>query len=212
MKAGGDGHHRRASGLIIDSDAVLIREAEVDEFTDDGRLWLYRKDGAVTADMQRHVLWHNVARKLLGGRRAAPARLRQPDPVWDPIVVRSLIERIADSTGRNWVEAIGRQLHVSEFVVYGVFVDCVLGGVAPRDRNLCHNYYERSPLSPSDPAAFADQMPSDALGVMISSHSDTPHNVRMTTFRRCRQIAESISTPASLLVAPMMPALGVCPC
>lgn len=82
-----------------------------------------------------------------------------PIPVWDPIVVGSLIEHIADSTGRNRVEAIGRQLHLSEFMVYGVFVDSVLGGVAACDRDLCHNYHERTPLSPGDAAAFADRMP-----------------------------------------------------
>jgi hypothetical protein len=100
---------------------------------------------------------------------------------------------------------------VSEFVVYGVFVDCVLGGVAPRDRNLCHNYYERTPLGPGDAAAFADQMPSDALGVMISSHSRTPHELRSKTFLRCRQIAASISSKGALSLAPVLPVFGGSP-
>jgi hypothetical protein len=205
--------------LLIDSDAVLVREAEVDQFTHDGRPWLPRKDGGVTADMQRHVLWHNVARKLLGVQGEAVPPLPDyisPISVWDPIVVRSMIEHIADSTGRNWVEAVGRQLHVSEFVVYGVFVDCVLGGVARRDRDLCHNYYERTPLSPGDAAAFADQMPSDAFGVMISSHSGTPHELRSETFLRCRQIAcrqiaASISSKRALSLAPVLHAFGQYP-
>ena len=134
-----------------------------------------------------------------------------PISVWDPVVVRSLLTHIADSTGRNWVDAVASQLHVSEFVVYGVFVDHVLGGTVPRDRALCHNYYERVPLSPADAAAFADQMPPNALGVMISSHSRTHHEVRRETFRRCRHIAESSSSQASLFLSPLWPVLVAIP-
>lgn|SRR5215211_2015509 len=183
--------------LIVDSDAVLVREATLDRFTHNGRLWHYRKDRAVTAGMERHVLWHNLARKLLGLPGVAVPPLPDyvsPIIVWDPIVVRSMMARIADSTGRNWVDAIAGQLHVSEFVVYGVFVDHVLRGMAPLDGDLCHNYYGRVPLGPADAAAFADRMPSNALGVMISSHSHTPHELRREAFRRCRQIAEAGST------------------
>jgi hypothetical protein len=200
--------------LIVDSDAVLVREATVDEFTHNGRLWHYRKDRAVTARMERHVVWHNVARRLLGLPGVAEPPLPDyvsPIAVWDPVVVRSLIAHIADSTDKHWIDAVASRLHVSEFVIYGVFVDHVLGGVAASDRDLCHNYYERFPLSPADAVVFADQMPSKALGVMISSHSRTPHEVRTTTFRRCRQIAESLSSRGSLVVAPLLPTLEVCP-
>jgi hypothetical protein len=145
-------------------------------------------------------------------RRAASAGLRQPISVWDPVVVRSLTAHIADVTGRRWVDAVAGQLHVSEFVVYGVFVDEVLGGIAARDRDLCHNYYERSPLSPADATALADQMPSKALGVMISSHSRTPHDVRTTASHRCRQSGARISSEASLLLAPILPTFDVCAC
>lgn len=179
--------------LIVDSDAVLVREATLDRVTDHGRLWHYRKDRAVTASMERHVLWHNVARRLFGLPGVAVPPLPDyvsPIIVWDPVVVRSMIARITDSTGRNWVDAVAGQLHVSEFVIYGVFADHVLGATVPVEGDLCHNYYERIPLSLVDARAFADRMPSHALGAMISSHSGTPHDVRREAFDRCRQIAE----------------------
>jgi Family of unknown function (DUF6492) len=193
MKMAGTASIDARAVLIVDSDAVLVREASLDQFTHNGRLWHYRKDSVVTAGMERHVLWHNVARRLLDLPGVAAAPL--PDyisaiVVWDPAVVRSLTEHIADRAGRNWVDAVASQLHVSEFVVYGVFVDEVLGETPGRDRDLCHNYYERSPLTPVDAPAFADRMPATALGVMISSHSRTPHDVRRTTFSHCRRIAQ----------------------
>jgi Family of unknown function (DUF6492) len=200
--------------LIVDSDAFLVREATLDQFMDDGRLLHHRRAGAVTADMKRHVLWHNVARKLLGVGGIASAPLPDyvsPIAVWDPAVVRSLTTHIADTTRRHWVDAFGGQLHISEFVLYGVFVDHVVGGVQPRGGDLCHNYYDRARLSPAEAAVFADRMPSDALGAMITSHSETPRDVRMTAFRRCRQLSESLTSKASLFVGPMLPALEVYP-
>ena len=83
------------------------------------------------------------------------------------------------------MDAVAGELHVSEFVLYGVFVDDVLGGFAPFDGPLCHNYYERTPLSPADVSAFADRMPPRALGAMISSHSAHTSDVRRETFRQC---------------------------
>jgi hypothetical protein len=179
--------------LIVDSDAVLVRETTPDRLTYEGRPRHYRKDRAVTASMERHVLWHNVARRLLGVPGIAVPPLPDyvsPIVVWDPIVVRSMVMCIADSMGRNWVDAVAGQLHVSEFVVYGVFADHVVGGTTPLDGDLCHNYYARVPLSQADATTFAERMPTNALGAMISSHSHTPHDVRQEAFRRCRQIAE----------------------
>jgi hypothetical protein len=179
--------------LIIDSDAVLLREPTLERFTHNGRLRHFRRDRGVTAGMDRHVLWHNVARRLLGvsGIVSTPAPdYISPIMVWDPAVVRSLMEHIADFTGQNWMDAVARQLHVSECVIYGVFMDDVLGDIAPFERPLCHNYYERTPLSPADARAFAGQMPYDALGAMISSHSNTPHDVRRQAFRRCAEMVD----------------------
>ena len=193
MKLAGTAALDARAVLVIDSDAVLLREATLEQFTDNGSLWHFRRDHGVTAAMRRHLVWHNVARRLLGlsGTVAAPAPdYISPISVWDPTVVRSLLAHIADCTGRDWMDAVAGELHVSEFVVYGVFVDHVLGGMTPFPGPLCHNYYERVPLGGDHARAFADRMPSSALGAMISSHSHTPPEVRREVFRRCGEIAE----------------------
>jgi hypothetical protein len=181
------------AALVIDSDAVLLREPTFDELTRDGRPWNFRKEAGVSADMDRHLLWHKVARRLLGvsGAVSPPAPdYISPIAVWDPAVVRSLTEHIAASTGRNWIDVVAAELHFSEFIAYGVFVDHVLGDVPAFGGPLCHNYYERVPMGLAEACAFADAMPSNALGAMISSHSRTPHDVRLAAFQRCAEIAD----------------------
>lgn len=178
--------------LIIDSDAMLLRPTTADSFIQNGTLSVYRKENGITADMSRHMLWNRVARRMLG----LPPSVVPPLPdyvnpvnVWDPMIVRELQDRIEVSTGTNWVDAVSGELHVSEFVLYGVFVDNVLGGAVPLSGTLCHNYYERVPLDSAGAADFAAAMPPDALAVMVSSHSKTPPEVRQEVLKRCLAMA-----------------------
>jgi len=181
--------------LIIDSDAVLVRPTSAKRFVADGRLCLYRAENAITADMQRHVIWHRVARELLGLPPAPPPPL--PDYVtplnfWDPVIVRAMQQRITEVTGMNWMDAFNARLHISEFILYGVFVDEVLGASGdrpPGDASICHNNWKRSPLTHEEAIAFAERLPREAIAMMISAKSNTPLEVRRAAIRRATEIA-----------------------
>lgn len=193
MKLAGTAAIDARAVLIADSDAVLLRELTLAQLLHDGQLWHFRREDAVAPGMNRHLAWHKVARKLLGlpeGVSLPAPDYISPIAVWDPVVVRALMAHIEDLTGRSWIDAVAGELHVSEFVLYGVFVDHVLGGMAPFDGPLCHNYYERTPLSRVDARAFADEMPATALGAMISSHSHTSRSVRREAFHWCGQMVD----------------------
>ncbi|MEV0381968.1 DUF6492 family protein [Nonomuraea sp. NPDC050643] len=178
--------------LIADSDVVLVRPVKVAEFRTDGRLRLYRNEGAVHAGMARHVRWHQVARELLG-LPAAPAPPLH-DYVnslafWDPAVVRALERRITETTGRHWLDAFNARLHISEFILYGVFVDEPHGDPPAGDTSICHTYWETTPLDEESALAFADRLDPRAIGMMISAKSGTPLPVRQAAIRRCAENA-----------------------
>ena len=207
MKLAGTAAIGARAVVIMDSDSMLLRELTLDGLAREGRPLHFRRDDAVVARMDRHLEWHNVARRLLGvpGRVSAPAPdYISPIAVWDPAVVRQLTAHIASTTGRNWVDAVAGELHVSEFMLYGIFVDHVLGGITPYQGPLCHNYYERAPLSFADGRAFAAQMPSDAVGAMITSHSRTPRAVRLDAFRLCAEVVGGY--PGAVMAPPKPPA------
>jgi hypothetical protein len=92
-----------------------------------------------------------------------------------------LHERIQEVTGRHWLDVAAKQIHFSECMLYGVFVDKVLGAranVAPSGSMLCHNYYETVPLDVAEAEEFIREMPASDVAVMISAKSGTPLEVR----------------------------------
>ena len=181
--------------LVADSDAVFIRPVTADRFrASDGSLLLHREERAVKPEMTRHVLWHQVARDLLGLPPAPPPPL--PDYVtplnyWDPAVVRAMQQRIAESTGRDWMDAFNAQLHISEFILYGVFVDEVLDTRPDDGGVVCANYYDRVPMDHDGAVAFADGLAAETVAIMISSHSGTPEEVRQIAIARCAENLKS---------------------
>ena len=165
--------------LIVDSDVQFIRPFASDTFRRDGVVRFYRKPDEVDDRLPRHVTWHRASRSLLG----LPAGGSPPYPDYvaaliacDPLIVRKLLERVESVAGQRWTDVIGRQLHFSEWTLYGVFVDEVLG--APRafgaEHSLCHAYWDEVPLTERTLQEFLAATGPDDVAVMISAKSRTP--------------------------------------
>jgi hypothetical protein len=180
-----------AAVLIADSDVVLVRPITLNAVTMAGEPGVYRLDGAVHADMRRHVRWHQAARRMLGLDPASGPSLPDyvsPLNVWRPDIVRAMQQRIEQVTGMTWLDSFTANLHVSEFILYGVFVDSGLHGAGPPpslDPGFCHNYWPETPLDETQARSFADQLPAQAFGMMISAKSRTSLAVRATAINRC---------------------------
>ncbi|GAA5199834.1 DUF6492 family protein [Rugosimonospora acidiphila] len=183
--------------LVADSDVVLVRPVNARRFESGGQRLLYREDNGVNAGMERHLIWHRVARELFGLPAAPPPPL--PDYVssfnfWEPAVVRAMQQRIQETTGRDWLDAFTAQLHISEFMMYGIFVDEVLSAGGPRpaaDNAVCHNTWQTTPMGHDEAIAFADRLGPDAVAMMISAKSHTPLDIRRSAIQRCATIVKS---------------------
>jgi hypothetical protein len=190
--------------VIADSDVTFCRPFTADTFVRDGVVRLYRLPGGVHEGMPRYVLWHNVARALLG----LPATAQPPLPDYvsamlalDPAVARALLTRVTEVTGRPWANAIGGQLRFSEWILYGVFVDEVLGAPAnsfTSDDPLCHTYWPEEPLDAAGLDAFLAGIAPDDVAVMISAKSRTPTDLRRAAMAKLPQFAPLIEPPAGL--------------
>ena len=170
--------------LLIDSDVVLTRPIEASTFVTDGKPNFSRLEGGVHRGMERHILWHTAARKMLGLSSEVSLPLNDyvdAFNIWCPDVVRALCSRISNESGEVWQTAFAANLHVSEFILYGVFVDEVLGGRAPVcavDRMRCHNYWDEVPLDLDAALSFVGRARDDDIALMISAKSGTELSIR----------------------------------
>ena len=169
--------------VLADSDLVFIRPVSVATFAPDGKARLYRLDDGVGDSLPRHLRWHAVAHDLLGLPPAPPPPL--PDYIcslntWDRDVVQRMLRRVEEVTGRRWLEAVGKELHFSEWTLYGVHADQFerAANVALTSDSLCHSCWENAPLTTERASAWLSSAGPHDVAYMISAKSHTPLPVR----------------------------------
>ena len=116
--------------IHADSDVVLIRRFSADMLQGEGQSFpLFRIPAAVDERLPTHVRWHRTAERLLGlERRPLPL----PDYIgglvpWRRDVVWALLDEIAKGSRRDWVQTLASARELSEYILYGRFVDDLLG-------------------------------------------------------------------------------------
>jgi hypothetical protein len=177
--------------LVVDSDVEFIRPFTAEMFVRDGKVRFFCKPEQIDKRLPRHMTWHRVARVLLGLPLAEPP---YPDYIssplaWDPTIVRRMLARVEATTGRPWTTAIAGELDFSECVLYGVFVDAVIGTSAnsfASDDSLCLVYWQDTPLNPDSAARFVGGVRPTDVAAVIQSKSRTPPAVREAAFAALR--------------------------
>jgi hypothetical protein len=131
--------------VSADSDVALLRPFGLSSFVDgSGRVVLYERPDHVDERLPDHVRWHRSAETVLGVEAADPP---MPDYVsslvpWKRENVLALLDHIQTTTGRHWLQALASAWNVSEFTLYGRFVQDVLGTSAGQfisSSPLCHD-------------------------------------------------------------------------
>jgi len=133
--------------LFADSDMLFLRPFDVASLATQDGVRLYRKPDGIAAQMREHRGWCDSAAGLLG--LPAPD-FPSPDYInnmvsWRRDNVRALMDHIESTSGRDWVSAIASRRSFSEYVIYGYFVERVLGLDRarhwPDPRELCKVYW-----------------------------------------------------------------------
>lgn len=170
--------------LVADSDVELIRPLRPEAFHRNGHMSLYRRDDAVTEALPDHVRWHRAARALLGLPAGAPPYHDYISAfiALDTDVVRRLRAHLEAVHGISWQRVMARQLNFSEWTLYGVFADEVLGWRDDRQlhsaTSLCHEYWGTTPMRAEEVVDFADGRRAEDIAMMISAKSRTAMSVR----------------------------------
>ena len=177
--------------LVADSDVEFFRPFKAEMFVRNGTVRFFCKPNQIDKQLTRHMIWHRVARELLGLPPAEPpyADYISSPLAWDPVIVRRMLARVTAITASPWPSAIAGQLHFSECVLYGVFVDDVIGAPANSfvsDDPLCLVYWDQTPMNLDSAAHFVRGFRPTGIAAVIQSKSRTPPAVRKAAFAALR--------------------------
>jgi hypothetical protein len=165
---------------VVDADVFVFADSEVAfvrPFTrahvvdSDGRVRFYRcphfgRDG-------RHAEWQRAAARLIGTPdEYSGADYVAPLTSWRRDVLVALRARIERARRMAWRRALAHTLDFSEYVLYGVFCDRVLGleraGHFATEAHLCHTMWEGSG-TPEAMSDHAERLQRDHVAVLAQS-------------------------------------------
>lgn len=160
-----------------DSDLFFTRAFDPVELEREGRSPLFVEEGqrGLIAD---NAVWQDVAASLLG---LVPLGDDDNNYVgqlvpWDRRIALDMLAHVEAAHQRPWQLSVARCSRFSEYVLYGVYCDRVLGPAAPlwRDGQLrTNNYWLTDPLDHQALVAMREAQAPHQVGAMISAKSGT---------------------------------------
>jgi hypothetical protein len=162
--------------VFADSDLVFVAPFAMDHLTRGNKARLYLRPGE-TKDSAKHRTWHLAASKILG---LPPNEYFGADYIGNPIswrrdVLAGLKNRIAEVSRRRWQDALAATPAFSEFILYGVFADHILGedssGHFHDERDLTRASWHYDEYNDGF-EAFAKSLTPEHVAVLIQSTED----------------------------------------
>jgi Family of unknown function (DUF6492) len=163
--------------VFVDSDVAFIRPFDWQNFVRDGKVRLLRIPEHITPHTPIGNKWNYNACSLLNLPPVTP-----PVPgyigqiiTWRRDHLLDLYNHIETALGCGWIEAVCNNWNVSEYVIYGVFVDKVLQSTSGHYHDeslLCHEYWFNKVLSDHELLSFFNRTPEEYIAVMISAKAN----------------------------------------
>jgi len=162
---------------FVDSDVTFIKPFDPSEFVSpEGLVRLFRAPGA--AQFATHTRWHQTAARLLGlpASDYFGANYIGNMITWRRDNLIAMYRHIENVTGRNWAASVCSRLHLSEYILYGIFVEHVLKGQGHyyEDRAHCHISWDYDITTPKGLDEFLSDTLPEHVAVMVSSKSKIP--------------------------------------
>jgi Family of unknown function (DUF6492) len=162
--------------VFVDSDVAFIDNFDVHTLVQGDQVRLFRVDHSTDQDTPLWKQWKNTAKRLLN----LPLENNYYDYYVSQIVTwrrDTLIQMycfIEQNFQQNWLEVIATVKDLSEYVLYGLFANYVLGEKAGHYDNhlqkICWCYWEDEPMSQQQLTEFF-QAAQGHKAVMISAKS-----------------------------------------
>ncbi|MEC4893388.1 MAG: DUF6492 family protein [Oscillatoria sp. PMC 1051.18] len=166
--------------VFVDSDVVFVRPFDFQTFVlDDGKVRFYREPKGNEIQKKVHLKWHQSASNLLG---LPDVDLTIPDYIgnaitWKKENVVKLCKHLESVSGRGWIETLANTYNLSEYVLYGIFVERILqseSGHYNRAENLCNDYWYPEALDDEKLSQLIKETAPEQVALMITAKAGMP--------------------------------------
>jgi Family of unknown function (DUF6492) len=163
------------AGLVYcDSDVFFIRPFDVASMQVDGKFRFYRTDHAFKLeDSPNRTYLISSARHLGLGSNPFPSPSYIDNIVaWHRDTAVALCQHIEDTSGGDWMVTLGRRYIISEYSLYGLFVDRVIADhshLRGTGQNLCKTVWHGAALTGGALDKFCDGLDADHVAVGFQS-------------------------------------------
>jgi hypothetical protein len=165
--------------IFVDSDVAFVRPFNVQNFVKNNQIRLYSIPNAITSETQPLARWCEVSNKLLG---LPPVTYPTANHLgnfitWKRDNVLALHQYLEKIHGKSWIEVIANSWHLSEYILYGTFIELILKEESQHyydPQMVCHDYWKTTPMSEIEIKNFVFNLPDEHFALMISAKSGTP--------------------------------------
>ncbi len=168
--------------VSIDSDVVFLRPFDTATFTPDGKTLFFRQPNAnldlAPEHREEHLAWSKKAGEFLGIEAPLTTETDYVATLipWRTRAVRAMVERIAATSGRDWLTTLVGSRILSECTIYGRFVDEVeglAGDYVPMSDSFCRMYWFGEPMDAASLRCFVEDLEPGQVAAGIQSFTAT---------------------------------------
>jgi hypothetical protein len=165
--------------VFIDSDVAFVRPFNLYSLIRQEKIRLFCDIQGNELQKQMHWKWHKSASQLLGLSDVDP---RIPDYIgqiitWRRENILQMCQHLENISGKSWIETLANAWHISEYILYGVFVDRILKDKSKHyydAQTLSLDYWFPESLSQQQLESFLATIRPEQVAVMISAKAKIP--------------------------------------
>jgi len=175
-----------------DSDVFFLKPFDVASLTKDGMFRMYRSSAPKALEELSNPQFTSNALAFLGLPLEAKPYYDYVDNfvTWHRPTVVEMCRHIEAHTGRSWHGALGRKYMISEYALYGNFVDGVQKEAERQTfadpNSLCNTKWTRSNMNEEEVRKFCSSLTDSQVAVGIQSFAGVDVNLLKSIFEDVR--------------------------
>ena len=164
-----------AEGLLYcDSDVFFVRPFKAENLWEAGKFRFFRTEKIFDESVISHPKYSTVSARQLGivGKLfPCPTYVENLVP-WHRATVKTLCNHVAQISGRDWRVTLGRDIFISEYTLYGLYVENVMEDKSHLQTShevLCKTIWHRGAANENSLTEFCSDLNGSEVAVGVQS-------------------------------------------